>query len=117
MTVQGVIRSTKKTQCEQRRQASEWKRLAGREEERQDLEVKMSDTFVRHFSFVSAPTRHEWAAVPSLCNRTDLSGYRQSDLNAHAQRRNTRPRKLLTLSAPLEPFSHLRHHLSLAPIT
>lgn len=41
---------------------------------------------------------------------TDLSGYTQRDLNAIAQRLNTRPRKCLEWATPLEVFTQLRHH-------
>lgn len=40
---------------------------------------------------------------------TDLSGYTQRELNAIADRLNTRPRKSLNFATPLEVYAHLRH--------
>ena len=40
---------------------------------------------------------------------TDLSGYRQRELNAIAHRLNTRPRKCLNFATPLEVYAHRRH--------
>lgn len=45
---------------------------------------------------------------------TDLSGYTQRELNAIAQRLNTRPRKCLDWATPLEVFTQLRHHSPVA---
>jgi IS30 family transposase len=45
---------------------------------------------------------------------TDLSGYTQRQLNAIAQRLNTRPRKCLDWATPLEVFTQLRHQSSVA---
>lgn len=45
---------------------------------------------------------------------TDLSDYTQCELNAIAQRLNTRPRKCLNWETPLEVFTRLRHHSSVA---
>ena len=45
---------------------------------------------------------------------TDLSGYTQRELNAIAQRLNTRPRKCLNFATPLEVFTQLRHHSPVA---
>ena len=45
---------------------------------------------------------------------TDLSGYTQRELNAIAQRLNTRPRKCLDFATPLEVYAHLRHHSPVA---
>ena len=44
----------------------------------------------------------------------DLSGYTQRELNAVAQRLNTRPRKCLEWATPLEVFTQLRHHSPVA---
>ena len=43
---------------------------------------------------------------------TDLSSYTQRDLNAIAHRLNTRPRKCLNFTTPLEVCTRLRHHYS-----
>jgi IS30 family transposase len=40
---------------------------------------------------------------------TDLSSYTQCELNAIAQKLNTRPRKCLNWETPLEVFTHFRH--------
>lgn len=45
---------------------------------------------------------------------TDLSGYTQRELNAIAQRLNTRPRKCLNWATPLEVFTQLRHQSPVA---
>ena len=45
---------------------------------------------------------------------TDLSGYTQRELNAIAQRLNTRPRKCLNFATPLEVYAQLRHHSPVA---
>jgi len=45
---------------------------------------------------------------------TDLSGYTPRELNAIAHRLNTRPRKCLDFTTPLEVFTHLRHHSPVA---
>jgi len=45
---------------------------------------------------------------------TDLSGYTQRELNAIAHRLNTRLRKCLDFSTPLEVFTQLRHHSPVA---
>jgi IS30 family transposase len=45
---------------------------------------------------------------------TDLSGYTQRELNAIAQRVNTRPRKCLDFATPLEFYAQLRHHSPVA---
>jgi IS30 family transposase len=45
---------------------------------------------------------------------TDLSGYTQRELNAIAHRLNTRPRRCLNFSTPLEVYAHLRHHSPVA---
>ena len=45
---------------------------------------------------------------------TDLSGYTQRELNAIAQRLNTRPRKCLNFATPLEVSTQLRHHSPVA---
>jgi len=45
---------------------------------------------------------------------TDLSGYTQYELNAIAQKLNTRPRKCLNWATPLEVFTQLRHQSSVA---
>ena len=45
---------------------------------------------------------------------TDLSGYTQRELNAIAQRLNTRPRKCLNFATPLEVYTQLRHHSPVA---
>lgn len=45
---------------------------------------------------------------------TDLSPYTQRELNAIAQRLNTRPRKCLDWATPLEVFTQLRHHSPVA---
>lgn len=44
----------------------------------------------------------------------NLSGYTQHELNAIAQRLNTRPRKCLNWETPLEVFTQLRHQSSVA---
>ena len=41
---------------------------------------------------------------------TDLSGYRQCELNAIAHRLTTRPRTCPNFAMPLEVSAHLRHH-------
>ena len=45
---------------------------------------------------------------------TDLSGYTQRELNAIAQRLNTRQRTWLNFATPLEVFTQLRHHSPVA---
>ncbi|MDF0674888.1 MAG: IS30 family transposase [Nitrospira sp.] len=45
---------------------------------------------------------------------TDLSGYTQRQLNVIAHRLNTRPRQCLNFATPLEVFTQLRHHSSVA---
>jgi IS30 family transposase len=45
---------------------------------------------------------------------TDLSTYTQRELNAIADRLNTRPRKCLDFATPLEVYAHLRHHSPVA---
>ncbi len=45
---------------------------------------------------------------------TDLSGYTQRELNAIADRLNTRPRKCLGFATPLEVYAQLRHHSPVA---
>jgi transposase, IS30 family len=45
---------------------------------------------------------------------TNLSGYTQPDLNAIAHCLNTRPRKCLHFSTPLEVYAHLRHYSAVA---
>ena len=45
---------------------------------------------------------------------TDLSGYTQRELNAIAYRQNTRPRKCLDFSTPLEVYAQLPHHSPVA---
>ena len=45
---------------------------------------------------------------------TDWSGYTQRELNAMAQRLNTRPRKCLNWATPLEVFTQLRHQSPVA---
>ena len=45
---------------------------------------------------------------------TDLSGYRQRELNAIAHRLNTRPRKCLHFATPLEVSAHLRPYSPVA---
>lgn len=45
---------------------------------------------------------------------TDLSGYTQRELNAIADRLNTRPRKCLNFATPLEVYAHLRHYSPVA---
>jgi transposase, IS30 family len=45
---------------------------------------------------------------------TDLSGYTQRELNAIAQRLNTRPRKCLDFATPLEAYAQLRLHSPVA---
>lgn len=49
-----------------------------------------------------------------LPKSTDLSGYTQRELNAIAQRLNTRPRKCLNFATPLEVYAQLRHHSPVA---
>ncbi len=44
---------------------------------------------------------------------TDMWGYIQRELNAIAHRLNTRPRKCLDFSTPLEVYAQLRHHYPL----
>ncbi len=43
-----------------------------------------------------------------LLKGTDLSGYTQRELNAIAQRLNTRPRKCLDFATPLEAYAQVR---------
>ena len=45
---------------------------------------------------------------------TDLSGYTQRELNAIADRLNTRPRKCLNFATPLEVYAPVRHHSPVA---
>ena len=45
---------------------------------------------------------------------TDLSSYTQCELNAIAQKLNTRPRKCLNWATPLEVFTQLRHQSPVA---
>ena len=45
---------------------------------------------------------------------TDLWGYKQRELNAIADRLNTRPRKCLNVATSLEVYAHLRHHSPVA---
>ena len=45
---------------------------------------------------------------------TDLLGYTQRELNAIAQRLNTRQRTWLNFATPLEVFTQLRHHSPVA---
>ncbi len=45
---------------------------------------------------------------------TGLSGYTQRELNAIAQRLNTRPRKCLGFATPLEVYAHLRNYSHVA---
>lgn len=44
----------------------------------------------------------------------DLSGYTQRELNALADRLNTRPRKCLNVATPLEVYAYVRHHSPVA---
>jgi transposase, IS30 family len=45
---------------------------------------------------------------------TDLSRHTQRELNAIAHRLNMRPRKCLGFATPLEVYTHVRHHSSVA---